>query len=493
MQETTDKTTPDALDRGLHDVGSRPDLRLFFRHIVDLTLLASEEDAQQSWVNLSLNLNLASRVLRAANSRFSGQGSPPVQALPQAMLLLSLKTVREIAVDALLSDYLRNKTPLVHDLFAQALLTGSHARQLAHKSGHVLVEQAFACGLLRNLGELLVASYWPDEYGQILESVKRDSLEEQQACRTYLGFSWDDLARAVIRHWRLPEKVLATFDACENSEDYAVAAAVSFAHDVSKAVFTGDPAGSTGRLRTVLENYRNVTGAEEPETRAQLTIALREVWEIFSTARLPVDLNRFYLRLGDTSHQNERDGNMPGTGNARSMDPPAPPGRPRGGTTVVMPSRGDPGLKRLLMRTLSSMREAAHCDRIAFCAPNKPRTHVLGCFGIGKGIQPLIQQLRFPLSARNSPFLTALMEQSNVFVEDTRESHYRLSYFSTLIRPTGFCILPVIVEQTAVACFYLDRLSSKLILDAQKKQRLLASRESVAEALARTGLGQMPA
>ena len=68
-------------------------------------------------------------------------------------------------------------------------------------------EEAYICGLFRNLGEVLIACHYPDEHSRIILILDQENIPERAACLRVLDFSWDDVGMRVAARWQMPPAV----------------------------------------------------------------------------------------------------------------------------------------------------------------------------------------------------------------------------------------------------------------------------------------------
>lgn len=88
-----------------------------------------------------------------------------------------------------------------------SLLTANHARATATRL-QLQSEEAHLCGMFRNLGEVLIAGHFPDDYQRIRTLMRDDNRTESAATKQVLGFPYVDLGAEVSRHWGLPDAVV---------------------------------------------------------------------------------------------------------------------------------------------------------------------------------------------------------------------------------------------------------------------------------------------
>jgi HD-like signal output (HDOD) protein len=92
----------------------------------------------------------------------------------------------------------------MRELVMLSLLSANHAREIAERAGGIPGEEAYLLGMFRNLGEVLVASYLPEQYAAVLRDVAAHKCAPEISCRRVLHFSYEELAIEVLRDWHIP-------------------------------------------------------------------------------------------------------------------------------------------------------------------------------------------------------------------------------------------------------------------------------------------------
>ena len=155
---------------------------------------------------IELDPALSAQVLRICNSAAYRRGRD-VTSLPQAVTVLGSKAVSVIALGFSLKEAIPN---LEHssgltdtDFWRQNVATAVTARSLARLAGVRDVDGAFLAGLLSRIGQLLLFSVMPDEYGKVLEAAdgRLPTCEQEEE---HLGFTHQEAGGLLLERWELP-------------------------------------------------------------------------------------------------------------------------------------------------------------------------------------------------------------------------------------------------------------------------------------------------
>jgi putative nucleotidyltransferase with HDIG domain len=141
---------------------------------------------------------LASRVLTLANSSDSAP-SQPVTTLTQAMVRLGTARVKNLALTV--SFYSRMCDARIYGARGRAVMdhglgTAYLARLIAERA-RIDVDEAFLCGLLHDIGKLIIYKVVHDSHAEISPE-DLDTLVADRHC---------EVGARALRAWRLPESI----------------------------------------------------------------------------------------------------------------------------------------------------------------------------------------------------------------------------------------------------------------------------------------------
>jgi diguanylate cyclase (GGDEF)-like protein len=151
---------------------------------------------------------LAGRIIKAANTVHFGVRRP-VAAIPDALVVLGLSTVRQLVLGfSLVSDYRSGKcVGFDYDAFwSRSLVTALCMQGVISRVRVAVPEECFLLGLLSRIGCLALATVYPEEYGQLLRSHGTRSVAEL-AYTEKRAFATDhnELTAALLIDWGLPK------------------------------------------------------------------------------------------------------------------------------------------------------------------------------------------------------------------------------------------------------------------------------------------------
>ena len=154
---------------------------------------------------------LAARILKICNSAMFGFHQE-VASLPHAITILGLERVRSIIVAATLQQMFRTAAAskdLTSQLFWEhSWGAGVAARTLAVAARFPAPEEAFTCGLLHDIGKMVLLKNRGDQYRDILNDVYRGAASFHQAELQIFGFSHAHVGALLASKWHFPAQLV---------------------------------------------------------------------------------------------------------------------------------------------------------------------------------------------------------------------------------------------------------------------------------------------
>ncbi len=232
---------------------------------------------------------LTMRVLKLVNSAYFGL-SREVTSVNHAVIYVGINTIKNLAISASMTGTLphRNKAGLdTRNLWHHSLRVGVLARQLAEERGVAasLLVNHFVGGLLHDIGKLLIAHTFPDDYRALLTAMETAQTDPQTLETTMLGITHAEVGARVAEHWKLPLELqhCIRYHHCDEAEvlrehpiTLAVSAANRLAHlseDTRIAIYL--PEVVRDWLGTEPEQL--LTQLDDPESEFQKAVSFVDV------------------------------------------------------------------------------------------------------------------------------------------------------------------------------------------------------------------------
>lgn len=176
-----------------------------------ITMTAREDTTLADIAALvSQDVALSAKILKVANSAFY---SFPQQigSIKQAVSILGINAVRSLVLSFSFLTMKRGKHKTTFNFekfWERSLASGVAAKLVLEKVKDANTEEIFICGLLQNLGELILARTLPEQYDEILQIVEEQKRDMTEVELEKLGVHHAEIGYHVAKHWGFPETLL---------------------------------------------------------------------------------------------------------------------------------------------------------------------------------------------------------------------------------------------------------------------------------------------
>jgi putative nucleotidyltransferase with HDIG domain len=166
--------------------------------------------------------SLTSKVLKFANSSYYGL-SYSVNTVTRAITVLGINTIRNIALTTSVFEIFNSKKRFPFDivgLWYHSLGCAIASKALISKAGHMLEEEAFICGILHDIGKVIIAQNMPEMMENVFAEV-RSGKSQSNAEKDIIGYTHSDVGAHLSEKWHLPEELCETirFHHCPRYQD----------------------------------------------------------------------------------------------------------------------------------------------------------------------------------------------------------------------------------------------------------------------------------
>jgi putative nucleotidyltransferase with HDIG domain len=162
---------------------------------------------------------LSAQVLQLANSAIFGR-LRPVSSVGHAVAMVGVGTLRKFALGSSISNlFSRVKPAQTFSLLRfnlHAVATAALLELLAEEVPFEHGEDAFLAGLLHDIGKLLIAVTFPQQYDDLLAIITVNDVPLLEAERSILGIDHAELSSLAVSQWGLSEAVQAA--ACHHHD-----------------------------------------------------------------------------------------------------------------------------------------------------------------------------------------------------------------------------------------------------------------------------------
>lgn len=151
---------------------------------------------------------IVTKLLKMVNSAFFGF-SNKVSSVQHALMLLGFNTVRNaiIAIDVINALTTNNKikgfdiSAFWHHAIGVAVLS----RYLDEETGHRFREDVFTAGIIHDIGKIIMAHYFGDQFQAVMETMNREKINFWEAEHRHFPMNHADVGSQLAKRWHLPE------------------------------------------------------------------------------------------------------------------------------------------------------------------------------------------------------------------------------------------------------------------------------------------------
>jgi len=464
-------------------LSGKPDFPTFSEHVQAIMAAVDGEavSARELTDLIIRDYSLSLLLLRRANAHnVSGR---PILSITHAVVMLGIEAVGHVAASLLIFEHFHNKPPAVRELMMLSMLTASHVQQIARRVPDVQPQEAYLCGLVRNLGELLVSYYMPIDYARILKRAEERKLPLARACSDILQFSFEDLGTAVANYWAMPQRVAECQRATAplrlpGKGHNLLMAAVSLGHEITTAVYRMEPEAGAARLKSALQDHYGVLPLARQEVDTLLANSIGETQKTFGAMGIHINELRLQAQTSGVLEAMNVEDEAPVEGRAQVAATGETDilGQLAKEVRTLVAARTNLDLNTLILMVLEAIYRGAGFDRALFAFVNLERTYIEGRLGLGDGADRLVEKFRFRMAASGGPVSAALLSRRSLFGNQS----------SSLARFLGCSFVglyPVVVGGQVVGCIYMENEQPRAEPDEGQLRHLGQLRDSVVLAM----------
>lgn len=159
---------------------------------------------------VELDPALSARLLKVANSSYFGQQAR-VSTLTRAAVVLGNEYIKAVALGFYLSagwEGMGFAGFNLREFWRDSILRACLARELARGSDFRPREQAFLCGMIGDIGTLVLGTHFAQLYLEILQTAREDFTARQEMEREAFGTDHAQVAETLAIRWQFPEALV---------------------------------------------------------------------------------------------------------------------------------------------------------------------------------------------------------------------------------------------------------------------------------------------
>lgn len=178
--------------------------------------LAQDPDAGTREIGdaIAQDPELSAKLLKVANSAFYGLRTPCLSA-EQASTVLGMRVLKsivsQVAVMDMFDDVEGGEAFDVRELWDHSIRTGHTAGFIQKKATAAIdaePDELYMCGLLHDIGQMVLLDQLKGAYLEVVEAAKRDNIPSWRLEQERFDFTHTDVGGVLGSHWGLPEVVV---------------------------------------------------------------------------------------------------------------------------------------------------------------------------------------------------------------------------------------------------------------------------------------------
>jgi len=150
---------------------------------------------------------LTGKMLKLSNSAYYGF-LRKVTTLDRAATLLGFHTVRNLALSVSISTFFSSDHDNIdmQGLWHHSLGCAVAAKILLHGKNPKLEEEAFLCGVIHDIGAIILINSFPDKMREALRVMREKNIPQSAAEKEVIGVTHQEVGAYLADKWNFPEK-----------------------------------------------------------------------------------------------------------------------------------------------------------------------------------------------------------------------------------------------------------------------------------------------
>lgn len=167
-----------------------------------------DADARDFVEVIQADEGLAARILKISNSVYFDRGRKS-ETIEQSVFVIGLSELRDLLNATTLNDLFPLKHPLREQFWSNAIGTAIAAKILAQRVAPDKTGAAFMCGMMHDIGKLLLLQRATGDYEKVFQIVKDTGRPFHEAEIEFFVFTHCEIGQLVAKQWNFSEDMLA--------------------------------------------------------------------------------------------------------------------------------------------------------------------------------------------------------------------------------------------------------------------------------------------
>jgi eukaryotic-like serine/threonine-protein kinase len=456
---------------------------------------------------------LTTKVVRLVNSSFYGQFGGEITTVSRAVVILGYEHVRAAVLSIILFEHLQNNEQAneLKNAAYTALMSGIISREKAKQMKNINdddVETAFVTSMFHLLGKLLSIYYFPEEFEAMKTLVMNKGVDEDQAMRSVLGVSYEELGRGIAKEWNLPDVIgdsmqrlpEGTVPVAKTSKE-SLRQLACFSNEL--CAITSNDQDSEQAYADLATRYKDSLGITKESIDKLLESSIKEAEEFTRILNIDTSKVTVFNNIRKNTEEKEEgenwttevnDNKSSGDNGVTIETVKAEPKTQQqnqhdilvnGIAEITDSLLGDSNLNDILTMVLETIYRGMGFNRVLFAIHIPKNKQVLARFGLGKGIDEIIPNFRYKTDDSNDVFVSTVKTGKEYIILDVNSDEYKdkiPAWVRKLTMPTTVVLYPLIVNKRCLGLIYADNDDSntKISMEALGFFKTLRNQASLA-------------
>jgi len=242
------KTMIDTEKRFIQRLEYIPTLPIIFRKIIQT--LNDPNSSAKDLKNVIVNdQSISAKVINLANSAYFGFNRR-ITEITKAIVVIGFKTVKNIVLSISIIDTVKKISDSREfdrtEFWYNSVGTAQTTVNLGNFLNITNKESLFVCGLLHDIGKVMMDYFYPDQYDKVIEKGKESVQDIYKIEEDVFGFDHTEAGFWISQNWEFPEILSYSIRFHHNvknaPEDYRkIAAIVAISDFISRSAGFGNP------------------------------------------------------------------------------------------------------------------------------------------------------------------------------------------------------------------------------------------------------------
>jgi eukaryotic-like serine/threonine-protein kinase len=511
--KSSSKGTVEFLLRRMQRQSDFPALSESIRTLNRLTSSEDENVNRLASVIMS-DFALVNKLLKVVNSAYYSRFAGKIGTVSRAIVVLGVRTIRSIAASLIFFEHLHNKaqaTQLKNEI-ASAIYSAAFARQTAENAGMEHVEESFLCGMLHNLGKILVTYYLHGESEEVARLVNQEDVPQEQAEKKVLGMTFGDIGIAIAKQWNFPDtitsgmiKIDPTNPGDLTNSDVRLRCIANFANEAT-SILGSEQGQDEQNTKELLKRYRialAVTNRQFDNMAKGARVEFRElsgslieraskesfVHHLYENQKEEDELQQPEDKLQESTHdltqtlqisteevkpQNKETSTEPKIEQESENAEAVLTEGLQEVTYMLLEDQAN--LSQIFNVVIETIYRAFAYDHVILALQDRKKSEYCAKMGFGTDVDKLIPNFHFPIVFSSNVFHAAIQNDVDLYIGDAREKKIQVNipeWHKKASKAGSFFIFPLVVNQRPLGLIYADHAKPNGIQLSSKQLNLI--------------------